>query len=182
MAKSPSAILTPWSSATTRSRDAAHDRHVVLDQQDRDAAVADAQDVGHQLARSRSGSCRRPARRAASSARLGRQRARDLEAPAVGVGQRVGEPVGARQQARRRRAPAAPWPRSITRAFSARADGRPRRMPARPALRPAVPADQDVLQHRHLVEQALVLEGAREPSAVMACGFSPSSSVPVVEA
>jgi hypothetical protein len=47
-------------------------------------------------------------------------------------------------------------------------------MPAIPRARAAVHADEDVLQDGHLVEQPLVLEGARDTEAVMAWDESPA--------
>ena len=71
--------------------DAHDDLHVVLDQQDRQAElVAQLPDEARQLRASPAGSCRRSARRAAA-ARLGRQRAGDLQAALVAVGQVPGE-------------------------------------------------------------------------------------------
>ena len=77
--------------------DAADQPHVVLDQEDGDAAVPDAHDVAHQLAGL--GRVHAGGRLVEEQeARLGRERAGDLEPPAVGVGQRDGGLVGPRQQ------------------------------------------------------------------------------------
>ena len=151
----------------------------MLDQQDRDAALPDAQDVGHQLAGFR-GVHAGGRLVEQQEPRLGRQSARDLEAPAIGIGQRIGEPVGARQQALAEEGEQLLG--LVDRlAFSARADGRPRTMPAMPArdrqCRPTSTFSSTVIW----LNRRWFWKVRAMPSAVMAWGLQPEQPVPVEE-
>ena len=92
----PSAILTPWSSTTTR-RKFASPPHVVLDQQDRDAESTRMASSKSIARRFRADSCRRSARRGrAAPGRCERARSRGAAARRRQVAGRI---VGARGEA-----------------------------------------------------------------------------------
>ena len=140
-----------------------HDHpHVVLDEQDRQPEVpAEAADERGHLRRSRSGSCRRSARRAAAaSARCASARASSSRRWSpygrflASSSSRPRRPTRRRQLARP--APRRPPPRAAARGV--RRASRRRML----ALSCSVHAHQDVLERGHVLEQADVLEGAAD--------------------
>ena len=126
----PDAISVPKSSTNTRVDEAAHELDVVLDEQDRGAALA--LHLAQRLARASAVSSRsRPddGSSSSSSLRLGHQRPADLDEPADAEAQRldraVGDGVEAEQLEHRRR-----------RARCSSAVGRPRLSDVLPEARP----------------------------------------------
>ena len=93
-----SAIFSPVVHHDHSVRDRHHQRQLVLDQHDRDAALRGSERSARSPRPSRSGSCRPSARPAASSVGCGRQRPRDLGPPPVRVGEVLGVLLLARQQ------------------------------------------------------------------------------------
>ena len=114
----PSAIFSPWSSTVMRSLIVHHQPHVVFDQENRHAALANAADQLDQIVLLAAGSSRRPARRAAAVSDRSRARARSR----AGAGSRT---AGCAHTCRRRC--------SSRRSAAARARARARR--ALPPLR-----------------------------------------------
>src|SRR5437667_12343017 len=93
--------------------------------------------------------------------RVGSEGAGDLEATPVGVGEGPGWPAGAREE------PIPEEPQQLGRpilhaATLGAGTGHPEKDSGDPGPRSAVRADQDVLQHRHVIEEARGLERARD--------------------
>jgi hypothetical protein len=139
-----------------RVRDRHHDVHVVLDQDDGDAVVADLADDRHQLADVR----RRQARGRfvqQQQARVERQRAADLQQALLAVGEVARLFVGQVGQADEIQDRGRPRARRQLLAAVAR---RVQHGVERGRAEAVVQADQHVFRRRHLAEQLHVLEGA----------------------
>ncbi len=142
--------------------DSLHQPHVVLDQQHGDAARRGCAAMScHQLALL--GRVHARGRLVEQEQlRVGGECARDLQSAAVGIRQRGGRDRARAAAGARRRMPAVPMPRSIGPAPLGPRAGQPEQDARRAGAGPAMHADEHVLQHAHLVEQALVLERARD--------------------
>ena len=134
-------------------RDAHDQRHVVLDQNDRDAEIGDAAD---QLAQRHLVGAHQAGGGLVEQqhARARRERARDLDQP----------PVDMRQAVRRRRQRAVIADERQQR-FGDGAIRGARGAPERIAEPPAPQRDQHIVEHAHLAEQLRGLIGARDAGA-----------------
>ena len=110
---------------------------------------------------------------------LGGERARDLEASLVAVGEVLGQLVllvaqahEGEQLARAARAPGA---------SSAHDGGRPEDRAGHRGAEAAVLADQDVVEHGHVLEEPDRLERARDPAPDDGVGPEPDEAAPVEE-
>ena len=140
----------------------AHDElDVVLDEEDGDAGVADAADALDQvlpLGRVHAGG----GLVEQQQARLGGQGAGDLHQPLLPVGQTGGRHVRRAVQADEPQGVHGPHPRRLLLAALA---GQAEAAGDEPGLLVPVAADEDVLEHVHVLEDAQVLEGARHAQA-----------------
>ena len=144
----------------------AHDQlDVVLDEQHGDAGVADAADAVDQVLALRPRSCRRRARRAAAAA--ARRRARGRSRPAAAARRAGWPPAGAPRRPGRRGA-GRPWRAAARRLLLPALARQAEAAGDEPGLLVPVAADEDVLEHVHVLEDAQVLERARhaQPGAV----------------
>ena len=152
----PSAIFSPWSSTTMRSEPAHDDLHVVLDEDDGHAFVADLTDERHQgggLLGVHAGG------RLVEEQQLGLggQRPGDLQPSLRSIGQALGEFVATPSQAHVLQQREALVAHGLLLLDGATRAGH---HAEQAALRAAVLSHHHVLERRHLVEQADVLEGA----------------------
>ena len=174
----PSAILTPWSSATTRSDTPADHVHVVLDDQDRHPElVAQAGDqLGHLvgLLRVHAGG----GLVEQQQLRLGGERAGDLQPAPVGVREAVGRlipPVtGQALPEEGQHLLGAGAHLSLLAPGAGQAKDRLERSGPRPAVR----RRHHVLDHRHVEEQAQALERARDPQPGDLVGLAAEQRLP----
>ena len=157
----PSAIFSPWSSTMTLSADLIDDVELVLDQQRSSRRARAGAGSARRAPASRPGSCRRSARRAAAA--RARRRARGRSRAGADWHRRALDARWSTRGISRLPKMREDFERALARRrFLAQRPGRAQHGADGAGRSARMHADQHVLQHRHVGEQAQVLEGARD--------------------